>query len=76
MNQGGNTAPPAIRPAHWIMLGLLVWGGYLAIGAVRFGGTLALWRGLIVFACTLVFLGFWWLALLVRERSIHSQDES
>ena len=58
------------------MLGLLLWGGYLALGAVRFGGTLALWRGLIVFVCTLIFLGFWWLALLVRERSVRGQDES
>ena len=53
-----------------------VWGSYLAIGAVWFGGTLALWRGLIVFACTVFFLVFWWLALLVREQSIRGQDES
>lgn len=76
MNQDVDSTPTRIRPAYWIMLGLLLWGGYLAIGAVWFGGTLALWRGLIVFACTLAFLGFWWLALLVREQSIRRQDES
>jgi len=61
--------------ATWIMVALLAWGGYLAIGAMWFGGTLALWRGLIVFVCTLAFLGFWWLALVVRQRQLRADDE-
>jgi hypothetical protein len=50
-----------------IMLALLVWGGYLAVGAVRAPGNHAVWRGLIVFGCTLAFLGFWMAALAVRR---------
>jgi hypothetical protein len=57
-----------------IMVALLVWGGYLAIGAVRFGGSLAAWRGFIVFACTLGFLGLWWLALTYRQRRAHDDE--
>jgi hypothetical protein len=51
-----------------IMLALLAWGGYLAIGAVRAPGNHAVWRGLIVFGCTIAFLGFWMAALVVRRR--------
>jgi hypothetical protein len=61
------------RPVNWtlwIMVALLVWGGYLAIGAVRAPGNLQTLRGLIVFACTLGFLGFWWLALMLRARRV------
>ena len=76
MNPSDEPAPSRFRPAHWIMVGLLLWGGYLAVGAVRFGGTLAVWRGFIVFVCTLGFLGFWWLALTVRERRLRAEDES
>ena len=58
-----------------IMVALLVWGGYLAIGAVRFGGSLAAWRGFIVFACTLAFLGLWWVALTFRRRRAGEDDQ-
>jgi hypothetical protein len=51
-----------------IMVALLVWGGYLAIGAVRAPGNHATWRGMIVFGCTLAFLGFWMAALAMRRR--------
>jgi len=50
-----------------IMVALLVWGGYLAIGAVRAPGNHASWRGLIVFGCTIAFLGFWMAALAIRR---------
>ncbi len=67
---------PRIPVTLWIMVGLFVWGGYLAIGAVRVGGSLAAWRGFIVFTCTLAFLGLWWLALAVRQRRASADDES
>jgi hypothetical protein len=61
------TEPP--RPvAMWIMVAVLVWGGYLALGALWAGGNHAAWRALIVFTCTLAFLGLWWAALAVRQR--------
>ena len=69
--------PPQRLPvATWIMVAVLAWGAYLAIGAVRFGGTLAIWRGLIVFVCTLAFLGVWWLALAVRQRRVRANDKT
>jgi len=55
---------------HWIMVALLVWGGYLAIGIVQTGGNHANIRGLIVFGCVLAFLGFWLAALAVRQRRL------
>ena len=58
---------------HWIMVALLVWGGYLAIGAVQSGGNHRSLRGLIVFGCVLAFLGFWLAALAVRQRRLRRE---
>lgn len=61
---------PAARkfgPIHAIMVALLVWGGYLTLGAIRAPGNHAMWRGLIVFGCTLAFLGLWLAALATRS---------
>ena len=67
------TSPPTqafrFTLSHALMAALLVWGGYLAIGAIRAPGSHALWRGLIVFACTLIFLGLWAAALATRKRA-------
>ena len=77
MKPADEPAPPRRLPIMlWIMIGVLVWGGYLALGAVRVGGNHAAWRGVIVFACTLAFLGIWWLALFVRQRQARADDES
>jgi hypothetical protein len=54
----------------------LVWGGYLAIGALRAGGAHASARGIIVFACTLGFLVMWWGALAARKRRLEKNAES
>ena len=51
-----------------IMIAVLLWGGYLAIGAVRAPGNYSVWRGLIIFGCTLAFLGFWLAALALQKR--------
>ena len=53
---------------HGIMAALFAWGGYLAIGAIRAPGNHAVWRGLIVFGCTLMFLGVWAAALATQKR--------
>jgi hypothetical protein len=67
-------ARPRASIVAFIMVALLVWGGYLAIGAVRFGGSLAAWRGLIVLVSTLGFLGLWWLALTYRHRQVGDEE--
>lgn len=63
------------RLVAWVMGGLAVWGGMLALGALLFGYdaesreiTLSLnpVRGLIVAGCVTAFLGGW--ALLLRTR--------
>ena len=66
---------PARRPSLIlaIMAALLLWGGYLAIGAIRAPGNHATWRGLIVFGCTLAFLGVWACALAVRRARLRQQ---
>ncbi len=51
----------------WIIMGgLLAWGLLLAVGTIIFPGKLAVYRALIVFGCTLVFVGFWGWMLLWR----------
>jgi hypothetical protein len=67
--------PRRINWTVWIMLALLAWGGYLAVGAVRAPGNLQTLRGLIIFGCTLAFLGLWWLALTLRARRLRMSDE-
>jgi hypothetical protein len=65
------------RPVNWtlrIMLALLAWGGYLAVGAILSGGNLPSLRGLIIFACTLAFLGLWGLALALRARRVAAAE--
>jgi hypothetical protein len=59
------------------MLALLAWGCLLAVGTFLYrinepgpgqGSSLPLYRGLIVLACTLAFLGLWLSALALRKR--------
>ena len=58
-----------------IMVAILVWGGYLAIGAFQDKGNHANLRGLIVFGCTLGFLALWLGALSARKRRIEREAE-
>jgi len=60
------------RVIQAIMVAVLLWGGYLALGALRAPGNHAVLRGLIIFGCTLAFLGFWLTALVVRQRRLKS----
>ena len=57
----------------WIMLGLVVWGGYLAVGSYLHGQTLHWQRAAIVFGMTVLFAGFWMLMLAVRKRRLRAK---
>jgi hypothetical protein len=63
-----------MKSSRWalagIMLAVLAWGTWLAIGAVRFNDNP--WRGVVVFGSVAMFLGVWLLLLAQRHRSIGS----
>jgi protein-S-isoprenylcysteine O-methyltransferase Ste14 len=67
MNTPQASATKKLGLIHAIMVAILVWGGYLTLGAIRAPGNHAAWRGLIVFGCTLAFLGLWVVALAFRR---------
>jgi hypothetical protein len=50
-----------------IMGGLLAWGILLAVGTIVYPGRLAVYRAALIFGCTLAFVAFWGLMLLVRS---------
>lgn len=52
-----------------IMLGLLIWGSYHAIGAYR-SGNMALLKAAITLGFFLLFLGFWGSLLWIRHRRL------
>jgi len=49
-----------------IVVGLVLWGVMLAVGAYRFNYNP--WRGIIVFASFALFLAWWWWLLRNRQR--------
>ncbi|WP_254507538.1 hypothetical protein [Anatilimnocola floriformis] len=53
---------------HWIMLGLIAWGVFLGFGAYLYGGKYAGLKAVIIAVCAIVFVEFWWLMLIARER--------
>lgn len=55
---------------RWIMLAVLAWGLFLALGAYLFGGNLPALRAVIIAATVAAFLGFWISALALRQRRI------
>ena len=51
----------------WIIMGgLLAWGVFLAVGTIIFPGPLAIYRALLIFGCTFLFVAFWGLMLLMK----------
>lgn len=52
----------------WIVLGLVAWGLFHAVGAYRFNHNP--WRGVVVFSATAAFLGVWALLLAHRRRRL------
>ena len=61
---------------RWIMVSVLVWGLFLALGAILFGGNLPLLRGLIIVGVVTAFLGFWLAALAFRQRRLAHDSEA
>ena len=55
-------------PFAWIMGGLLAWGTYLAVGSYLAGGSMAIWRGVLIFVCTVLFLLIWLAVLYLRKQ--------
>ena len=71
-----------MTPAHpsrilWIILGgLLAWGIFLAVGTIVYPGKLAIYRALLIFGCTLVFVAFWGAMLLLRQLRVSNRKQS
>ncbi len=63
-----------MKSSRWalaaIMLAVLAWGTWLAVGAVGYNGNP--WRGVMVLGTVVAFLGGWLLLLAQRHRSIGS----
>ena len=60
---------PAANPNRllWIIMGgLLAWGLLLAMGTIVYPGRLAVYRALLIFGCTFLFVAFWGLMLLIK----------
>jgi hypothetical protein len=64
------SSPPAdtVRIIRWVVLGVLAWGLFHAVGAWRFNNNPL--RAVVVLACVLGFLGFWMMMLAVRQRRL------
>jgi hypothetical protein len=56
-----------------IIVALLAWGGFHAVGAYLYNHNP--WRGLIVVACSVAFVGFW-LAMLASRRARLSRKQA
>ena len=66
-------SPPAdtVRIIRWVVLGVLAWGLFHAVGAWRFNNNPL--RAVVVLACVLGFLGFLMMMLAVRQRRLSSR---
>ena len=64
------SSPPAdtVRIIRWVVLGVLAWGVFHAVGAWRYNNNPL--RAVVVLACVLGFLGFWMTMLAVRQRRL------
>ena len=56
---------------HWIMWGLLAWGALIGVGAYLYGGKYALIKATFIIVCAALFVLFWWLMLIARERRLN-----
>ncbi len=56
---------------RWIVLAIVAWGIFHAIGAWQFNHNPL--RGVVVLVCVAAFLGFWMTMLAVRQRRITKQ---
>lgn len=62
--------PDAERIIRWIMLGIVIWGLFHAVGAWRLNHDPR--RMLVVLGCVAAFLGFW-LVMLASWRRRHAR---
>ena len=62
------TGPDSVSIIRWVVLGVLAWGLFHAVGAWRFNNNPL--RAVVVLACVLGFLGFWLTMLAVRQRRL------
>ena len=67
-----NSLNPDKRILGGIVVALIVWAVYHAVGAYRLNHNP--WRAVIVLACMGGFLGFWWLMLHSRQRRLRKRD--
>jgi len=65
--------PGAERILAWIMVALVVWGIFHAVGAWSLNHDAR--RPLIVLACVASFLGFWLALLAARRRRLDHQQK-
>ena len=63
--------PDAERIIRWIMIGIVVWGCFHAVGAWRLNHDPR--RMIVVLGCTAAFLGFWAALLAARARRIQGR---
>ncbi len=61
------------RSLSMIMVGLVAWGAFHAVGAYRFNHNI--WRPVIVLACSATFLGFWLVMLAARQSRLKRQRQ-
>ncbi len=72
MTDQPQTEPNFLRQwIYWIMGGLLAWGALIAGGAYLYGGKYALLKAVIILVCAVVFVEFWWLMLIARDRKLN-----
>lgn len=69
MNKADSLTTSRNSAIRWLMLVILAWGLFLALGTYLFGGNKPLLRALIVAGCTLAFLGLWIVALAMQKKS-------
>jgi hypothetical protein len=66
------TTTPNRAVIRWIMLGLVAWGSFLALGDYLANHNPR--RPLVIISCVALFIGFW-LAMLWRGRADESTDD-
>ena len=67
-----NPSPPgAEKIIRWIMVGVLAWGVFHAVGAWRLNQDPR--RMLVVLGCVAAFLGFWAVMLSARTRRLRGK---
>ena len=70
------SSPSPSRILWLIMGGLLAWGILLAVGTIVYPGRLAVYRAALIFGCTVVFIAFWGLMLLLKSWSSRPPKDS